>query len=111
MVEAAPVVVRHVIKKSVLFLQSHLLLIIIGMICELFYLFYFVRTFPLLSHYQGLTDIGYWQDHSQDSFAAFVIVMTILFALFGFAWWETNKYNDRATLWLILGFGALFVVI
>ncbi|HZR39284.1 MAG TPA: hypothetical protein VFB12_04165, partial [Ktedonobacteraceae bacterium] len=42
------------------------------------------------------------------SFAAFVIVMTILFALFGFAWWETHKYNDRATLWLILGFGALF---
>jgi hypothetical protein len=95
-------------KKGMTFLQSHLLLIITGIICELFYLFYFVRQFPLLSHYQGLTDIGYMQNHSQAGFATFIIVMTILFALFGFAWWETHKRHDQASLGLVLGFGALF---
>jgi alpha-1,6-mannosyltransferase len=95
-------------KKYILFLQSHLWLIIAGVACEIFYLFYFVRQFPLLSHYQSLTDIGYMQNHSFGSFAAFVTVMTIVFALFGLAWWKTYKYNDRATLGLILGFGTVF---
>ncbi len=76
-------------KKSMLFFQSHLLLITTGVICELFYLFYFVRQFPLLSHYRKLTDIeGTCKIILSPSFAAFIIVMYIVFALFGFAWWE-----------------------
>src|SRR5450432_2076084 len=94
--------------KSLHWLQRHALLIIAGSGCELLYLFYFVRQFPLLNHYQRLSDIGYMQDHSQTSFAAFIIVMTTAFAFFGFAWWDTYKHNDRASLGLILGFGTLF---
>ncbi len=97
------------LEKSLPWFQRHALLIIAGIGCELLYLFYFVRQFPLLNYYQGLSDIGYMQNHSQASFAAFIIVMTIAFALFGLAWWETYKNNDRASLGLILGFGALFV--
>ncbi|MBV9258863.1 MAG: hypothetical protein JO215_12690 [Ktedonobacteraceae bacterium] len=96
------------LEKPLSWCLRHALLIIAGISCELVYLFYFVRQFPLLSYYQRLTDIGYMQNHSQSSFAAFIIAMTIAFAFFGFAWWETYKYNDKATLWLILGFGALF---
>jgi hypothetical protein len=98
------------LEKTLSWFQRHALLIIAGISCELLYLFYFVRQFPLLSYYQSLTDIGYMQNHSQASFAAFIIVMTVAFAFYGFAWWETYKYNDRATLGLILGFGALFAL-
>ncbi len=96
------------LKKCMQFLRSHLLLIVTGSLCELFYLFYFLRQFPLLSHYQALADMGYMQDHSQASFAMFLIVMTVLFALFGLAWWQTYTNRDQATLRLILGFGMLF---
>lgn len=92
------------------FLRTHLLLLLFGVLCELLYLGYFVRTFPLLQYYQGLTDMGYITGHSHVGFTSFVLVLSMLFALFGFAWWEAQRFTDRATLWLILGFGMLFAL-
>lgn len=95
-------------KKAWLVLRSRRWLITIGIACELIYLFCFVRQFPLLSYYQGLIDMGQITNNSYTGFLLYVLPFTALFALFGFAWWEVRHLQDRATLWLILGFGAIF---
>lgn len=95
--------------KAFSFLKSHLLLVIVGLGCEILYLEYLVRQFPLLGYYQGLIDIGGITGHSYSGFTQFVVVLTILFALFGIALWEIyTTHKNQSTLWLILGFGAVF---
>lgn len=96
--------------KVLAFLRINLLVITLGIACEFLYLLYFVRQFPLLQYFHGLTDMGYITNHSHAGFTVFLVVFTILFALFGFAWWEVRKLSERSTLWLILGFGALFAL-
>jgi len=85
-------------------------LIAIGVICELVYLLYFVGQFPLLRYYRADIDMGTITGHSHAGFVAFVASFILLFALLGAAWWVARPLHDRATLWLILGFGALFSV-
>jgi hypothetical protein len=94
--------------RIIAFLREHRLLILIGIVSELFYVFFFVRQFPLLQYYHGLIDMAQITGHSHTGFAQFVIVYSVLFMLFGLAWWEVRRFQKRATLWLILGFGALF---
>src|SRR6266550_1562930 len=98
------------ILKVLSFIRSRLLLIILGMGCEALYILYFVRIFPLLQYYPALHDITAMVGHTHTAFATYIVVFSILFAFFGFAWWETRYYNDRATLYLILGFGGLFAL-
>ncbi|MBO0794738.1 MAG: hypothetical protein J2P36_27820, partial [Ktedonobacteraceae bacterium] len=95
-------------KKLWLFLRSRLTLIVIALLCESLYLYCFVRPFPLLSYYQNLTDMGNITGNSRVGFFLYVLPFTMLFALVGFAWWEVRYLRDKATLWLILGFGLLF---
>jgi len=90
------------------FLRSRLLLITIGISCELLYFFYLLRQFPLLRYYNEMLDMGMVTQKSSAGFLWFLIVFSVLFALFGLAWWEVQRLHDRGTLWLILGFGALF---
>jgi hypothetical protein len=97
-------------RKIASFIRSRLLLIIIGLNCESLYILYFVRQFPLLKYYRGLTDMGYILGHSHAGFTMFVVVLSVLFILFGFACWEARHLTDRSTLYLILGFGGLFAV-
>ncbi|MBO0783079.1 MAG: hypothetical protein J2P37_30050 [Ktedonobacteraceae bacterium] len=97
-------------KKLWLFLRSRLTLIVIALLCELLYLYCFVRPFPLLSYYQNLTDMGNITGNSRAGFFLYVLPFTVLFALVGFAWWEVRYLRDKATLWLILGFGLLFTI-
>ena len=92
------------------FIRSRLLLIIVGLSCELLYILYFVRQFPLLKYYQGLTDMGYILEHSHTGFTMFVVALSVLFILFGFACLEARHLTDRSTLYLILGFGGLFAL-
>lgn len=43
----------------------------------------------------------------------FIIAITffiILFIIFCMAWWQTERFQDRATLWIILGFGSIFAI-
>ncbi len=91
-------------------LKARALLITIGLICEMVYLLCFVRQFPLFRYYQSLTDLGAITNHSHIGFVLFVLAFTLLFVFLGFAWWEVyhRQNQDKATLWLILGFGALF---
>ncbi|MBV9689363.1 MAG: hypothetical protein JO202_06605 [Ktedonobacteraceae bacterium] len=90
------------------FLRQHVLLILIGITCEFLYLFYFVRQFGLFQYYGGLTDMARITGYSHSGFAQFVIVFSVLFLLFGLAWWDVRHLNRRSTLWLILGFGSAF---
>ncbi len=96
------------LEKWVPWFQRHALLIIAGIGCELLYLFYFVRQFPLLQHYQELLDLGGITNHSPTGFMMFVVTMTVAFALFGMALWRTFNHADKSTLWLILGLGGVF---
>jgi hypothetical protein len=91
-------------------IYKHLPLVIIGILFELFYLFYFVHQFSLLQYYHGLIDMEGITGHSHTGFAQFVIVFSVLFLLFGLAWWYVRRLNDRSTLWLIFGFGAVFTL-
>ncbi|MBE3560557.1 MAG: hypothetical protein IMW89_15260 [Ktedonobacteraceae bacterium] len=95
-------------EKFLAFVRSRLFLIVIGLTCELLYILCFVRQFPLLRYYQGLTDMANITEHSHVGFVLFILPFTLLFAMLAFAWWEVRKLQDRETLWLILGFGALF---
>lgn len=90
------------------FLHKHLILIVIGIVCELFYIFYFVRQFSLLQYYRGRIDMSQINGSSHTGFAQFLIVFSILFLLFTLAWWYVDHQNDHSTLWLILGFGGVF---
>jgi hypothetical protein len=54
--------------------------------------------------------MGYITNHSHSGFGLFVIVFSTLFVFLGFAWWQARNLSDRATLWLIFGFGALFAL-
>ncbi|HCI80605.1 MAG TPA: hypothetical protein DHW02_13045, partial [Ktedonobacter sp.] len=93
------------------FVKAHLLLIIAGVSCEILYLAYLVRQFPLLRYYQGLRDIGGITDHSYSGLTLFAVVFLCLFALFGVALWDIyTTHKEKHTLWLILGFGAMFAL-
>jgi hypothetical protein len=97
------------------FVRAHWLLILLGISCELLYGLYFVRQFPLLPYYSGpYHDMGWFTNHSHAGFWAFVVVFSVLFLLFGLAWRWVARAEQRAfqpaTLWLILGFGALFAL-
>lgn len=96
--------------KALAFIRSRLLLIILGLGCEALYILYFVRVFPLLQYYQALHDITTMVGRTHAGFLTYIVVFSILFTFFGFAWWETRSYNDRATLYLILGFGGIFAL-
>ncbi len=90
------------------FLRKHLLLIIVGITCELFYLFYFVGQFGLLRYYHGLIDMARITGYRILGLQQFVAVFGALFLFCGLACWEVRGRNDRSTLWLILGFGCVF---
>jgi hypothetical protein len=97
--------------KTFSLLKSHLLLVTVGLGCEILYLIYLIRQFPLLSYYQDLRDIGGITGHSYSGFTMFVVVLTMLFALFGVALWEIyTTRRGQNTLRLILGFGVLFTL-
>jgi alpha-1,6-mannosyltransferase len=96
------------LEKSLPWLQRHALLLVTGIGCELVYLFYFVRQFPLTQYYQELIDVGGITHHSPTGFMLFVVALTLAFALFGLALWRTFARHSRGTLWLVLSFGALF---
>lgn len=87
-----------------------MLLILAGISCELLYFFYLLWQFPLLRYYNNLIDMGMVTKTSHTGFLGFIVVFSVLFALFGFAWWEAWRLNDRGTLWLILGFGGIFAL-
>lgn len=92
------------------FLSARLALVLIGVSCEAFYFLYFVHQFPLLRYYNQLTEIGILTDHSRNGFLTFSTILTVLFVLFGLAWWRAHQLQDRGTLWLIFGFGAIFAL-
>jgi hypothetical protein len=52
--------------------------------------------------------MGAISGYSQTAFFSFVIAFSCLFMMFGLAWWEAFRYQGRATLWIILGFGSIF---
>ena len=92
------------------FLRSRMALVLTGIGCELVYFFYLLQQFPLLRSYNDLIDMGMVTKTSHAGFLWFLLVFSLLFALFGFAWWRAYHLRDRATLWLILGFGAIFAL-
>src|SRR5690242_308520 len=96
--------------KALSFIRSRLLLVTLGVSCEALYILYFVRLFPLLQYYSALHDITAMVGRTHTAFLTYIVVFSILFTFFGFAWWETRHYNDRPTLYLILGFGGLFAL-
>ncbi len=96
--------------KLVALLRSHRWLFLLGTISELIYFFYLLRGFPLTSYFQKLTDIGAITGYSHKGFLTFIIAFSFLFVVFGLAWWEAHRFQDRVTLWIILGFGGIFVL-
>ncbi len=100
----------HVLSKALFFVRAHLFLITVGICCEIIYLLYFVRRLPLLPYYQRLIDMGQIEKYTHTGMLLFVLAFTALFIFFGSAWWSVRFLSDRATLWLVLGFGALFAL-
>src|SRR5205807_3958326 len=68
------------------------------------------KDFPIKHYLLELTDLGFITNHSHLGFLKFVIAFSFLFMLFGFAWWDVRKFQDRATLWTILGFSGVFTL-
>lgn len=90
------------------FLSGHLWLILAGLLIEFLYLLYLLRQFPLWSYYQTLTDMGMMNNFSHSGFMAFLLIFSLLFSLLAIAQRYARFYQDRATLYLIFGFGVLF---
>src|SRR6266480_705971 len=96
--------------KLVAWLQSHLWLLLLGITSELVYFFYLLHDFPVTLYSLELTDMGAISEHSHLGFLKFLIALSFLFMLFGFAWWDAHRFQDRATLWTILSFGGVFTL-
>jgi len=96
--------------KLVVWLQPHLWLVLLGITSELVYFFYLLHDFPVISHSLELTDMGAISGFSHLGFLKFLVALSFLFILFGFAWWDVRRFQDRATLWTILGFGGVFAL-
>ena len=93
------------------FIRSHKLFFLFGITSELVYLFYLLRSFPLTHYFQsGKSDMGSMSGYTYSGFLTFVIIFSFLFVMFGLAWWEAFKFQDRNTLWIILSFGATFTL-
>src|SRR5579875_3461195 len=61
------------------FFITHFWLITLGLVSECFYFFYLLRTFPLQSSYQSLTDMGIMNNYSRTGFLAFLLIFSLLF--------------------------------
>ena len=96
--------------KLIVWLRSHLWLLLLGIISELVYFFYLLKDFPIKHYFLEITDLGFITNYSHLGFLKFVIAFSFLFVLFGFAWWDVHKFQDRATLWIILGFSGVFTL-
>jgi hypothetical protein len=91
------------------FLRARLPLLIVAYCSELVYLAFFLRQFPLLQWYRRDVDMANITGHSHWGMVGFIVATVELFALFGLAWWLSRDLGDRATLWLVLGAGAVFL--
>ena len=91
------------------FLRARLPLLIVAYCSELVYLAYFLRQFPLLQWYRRDVDMANITGHSHWGMVGFIVATIELFTLFGLAWWLSRDLHDRATLWLVLGAGAVFL--
>jgi hypothetical protein len=96
--------------KIVIWLRSHKWLLFVGITSEAVYFFYLLHDFPVIRYTLELTDMGALNNYSHYGCFKFLIAFTILFILFGFAWWETRNFHDRATLWAILSFSSIFAL-
>lgn len=97
--------------RSALFDRSHGPLLGLGVAMELIYLQDLVRRFPVLQYYRGpYIDMGQITGHTRSGLLAYMVTFGALFVLYGLAWWAVQGRNDRGTLSIVLGFGALFCV-
>lgn len=101
---------RFYLKKAVTLLRSHRWLFLCGIMSELIYAFYFLRHYPLIHYFPNRFFMEDIDDYSRTSFVFFMLTATALFILFSMAWWKVRKYQDRATLWTIFGFSAIFLL-
>lgn len=96
--------------KFLVWLRSHMWLLLLGIASELVYFFYLLHAFPIIPHSLELTDLGAMTAHSHTGFFQFLIAFSLLFTLFGFAWREVRRLQDHTMLWIILSFSAIFAL-
>jgi len=96
--------------KFIVWLRSHIWLLLLGIMSELVYFSYLLHDFPVTRYFMELTEMGALNGYSHRGFFKFLIAFSFLFILFGFAWWDVRKFQDRATLWTILSFGGVFAL-
>ncbi len=99
---------RGSLTKLVAFLQPYKWLLLLGTTTELIYFLYLFKSFPIINYFHTLEDIGTISKYSQTAFFTFILSFSLLFVMFGLAWWEAFRFQDRTTLWIILGFGCIF---
>ncbi|HEX3641271.1 MAG TPA: hypothetical protein VHV10_08275 [Ktedonobacteraceae bacterium] len=97
-------------RKLAIWLQSHLWLLLLGIASELVYYFYLLRNFPVMHDYYHLDTMGGIAGYTHAGLLTYLIAFSSLFVLFGFAWWETRRFQDHTTLWIILSFGGIFAL-
>jgi len=92
-------------------LRSLVPLVVAGTISELVYLLYFVGQFSL-PRWLGASyiDLGSITNHTQLGFILFIGAFSVVFLLFGLAWRFVRDRDDRQTLLVVFGFGALFAL-
>jgi hypothetical protein len=74
------------------------------------YFYYLLHNFPVTGYYSRLDTMGGITGFTHTGFLIYLMAFGFLFVLFGFAWWETRRLQDRSTLWIILGFGGIFAL-
>jgi hypothetical protein len=98
------------IRNFIILLQSHLWLLTLGITSEIVYCCYLLHTFPVTVYSYRLDTMGGIAGYTHTGFLIYLMAFSVLFVLFGFAWWETHEFQDCATLWIILSFGAVFAL-
>ena len=98
------------LRNLVMWVRSHLWLLLLGIISELMYFYYLLHNFPVTGYYYRLDTMGGIAGFTHTGFLIYLMAFSFLFILFGFAWWEARRFQDRSILWIILGFGGIFAL-
>jgi hypothetical protein len=84
------------ITNRLFFLKTYRRFFLLGIISEIIYLLYLLHNFPLTHYFQsGKSDMGSMSGYSHAGFLTYVMVFSLLFVIFGLAWLEAFRFQDR----------------
>ena len=98
------------LRKLVIWIRSHLWLLLLGITSEFIYYYYLLHNFPVTGYYYRLDTMGGITGFTHTGFLIYLMAFGFLFMLFGFAWWETRSFKIVLRSGLFLALVEIFAL-